>query len=158
MIITLKEYAELYNLNYGTVRSMVRYGKIPIVKRTKTNTYVDSKYIYKPRQDYFSTLGACPRLSNIIRGARQRCNNPKHRNYHRYGGRGIRVCEEWENNTGAFIEWALSHGYRDDLTLDRIDNDGDYCPENCQWITAAENSSKRKIDNRKHRRKKLRRS
>ena len=146
MIITLKEYSELYNLKYDTVRSMVRFGKIP----------VDSRFIYKPRQDYFSTFGACPRLSNIIRGARQRCNNPKHRDYHRYGGRGIRVCEEWENNTGTFIEWALSHGYRDDLTLDRIDNDGDYCPENCQWITAAENSRKRKIDNRKHREKQLR--
>ena len=157
MIVTLKEYAALRNLNYGTVRSMVRYGKIPVVKRTATNTYIDSEFDYKskPRQNYFLEIGAQPRLSNIIRGARQRCSNPKHRNYNRYGGRGIRVCEEWIKDTGAFIEWALTHGYRDNLTLDRIDNDGDYCPENCQWITAAENSSKRKLDNRKYREKLL---
>ena len=153
MIVTLKEYAELYNLNYYSVCSQARRGKIPVVKRTSYYTYVDSEFVYKARQNYFIKTGACPRLSNIIRGARQRCNNPAHRNYHRYGGRGIRVCEEWENNTGAFIEWALSHGYRDGLTLDRIDNDGNYCPENCQWITAAENSRKRKEDHRKHRKR-----
>lgn len=160
MLVTLKEYAKLYNLNYATVRSQVRYGNIPVAKRTKTNTYVDSEFVYKtsPRRYYTSKIGDYPRLSNILRGARQRCNNPEHRNYNRYGGRGIRICEEWKTNTEAFIKWALSHGYRDGLTLDRIDNDGDYCPENCQWITAAENSSKKKIDNIKHRRKELRRS
>lgn len=153
MLVTLKEYAELHHLNYGTVRSQVRNGKIPVVKRTKTNTYVDSEFDYDLRQNYFLKNGVQPRLSNIIRGARQRCNNPNHRNYHAYGGRGIKVCEEWNNHTGAFIEWALSHGYRDDLTLDRIDNDGDYCPDNCQWISAIENSKKRKTDNQKHREK-----
>lgn len=153
MIVNLKEYAQLHNINYGLVRSQVRYGKIPIIKRTKTNTYVDSEFIYKPRQNYVAELGKHPRLSNIIRGARQRCNNPNHRNYRAYGGRGIKVCEEWQNNTGSFIKWALENGYQDNLTLDRIDNDGDYCPENCQWITALENVKKRKQDNEKRRRK-----
>ena len=68
--------------------------------------------------------------------------------YDRYGGRGIKVCDEWENDFQAFYNWAMSNGYRDDLTIDRIDNDGDYEPSNCQWITQAENTSKA-IRNRK---------
>lgn len=149
MLITLKEYAQLYNINYDTVRSQVRNGRIPIAKREGKCTYVDSDFVYKERQNYYSKLGPQPRLSNIIRGARQRCNNPNHRNYKSYGGKGVKVCKEWQENTGAFIEWALANGYREDLTLDRIDNDGDYCPDNCQWITAKENASKRKQDNQK---------
>lgn len=149
MLVTLKEYAELHHINYGTVRSQVRNGRIPIAKKTLSKTFVDSEFDYKQRQNYVAKLGTQKRLSNIIRGARQRCGNPKHRNYKAYGGKGVKVCDEWMNNTGAFIEWALANGYRDDLTLDRIDNEGDYCPENCQWITAKENILKQKSDREK---------
>lgn len=151
MLVTLKEYAQLYNINYGTVRSQVRNGKIPVVKREGKYTYVDSDFAYHIRQNYYKKIGPHRRLSDIIRSARQRCYNPNHRNYKAYGGKGVKVCKEWQENTGAFIEWALANGYRDDLTLDRIDNEGDYCPENCQWITAKENASKRKLDNEKRR-------
>ena len=57
------------------------------------------------------------------------------------------MCEEWQNNFSAFYEWATAHGYEDGLSIDRIDNDGDYCPENCKWSTAKEqanNTSKTK--------------
>jgi len=70
---------------------------------------------------------------------RTRCNNSKSKKYHRYGGRGIAVCEEWSSSKN-FIEWALSSGYADGLQIDRIDNDGNYCPENCRWVTPFENS------------------
>ena len=70
---------------------------------------------------------------------KQRCNNKKNAFYYRYGGRGIRVCEEWLTFE-PFMEWALANGYREDLTIDRIDNDGNYCPDNCKWSTQREQS------------------
>jgi len=61
----------------------------------------------------------------------------------RYGGRGISVCNEWAEGPSAFINWALSNGYSEDLQLDRIDNDGDYCPENCRFVSASTNCANR---------------
>lgn len=74
-----------------------------------------------------------------------RCGNPNASNYKDYGGRGIRVCDEWANNFEAFYEWAMSNGYKDGLTLDRIDVEGNYTPSNCRWATIEEqNNNQRK--------------
>ena len=70
---------------------------------------------------------------------KQRCNNEANAFYHRYGGRGVSYTKDWEEFM-PFYEWAMANGYRDDLTLDRIDNDGDYTPENCKWSTQHEQS------------------
>lgn len=86
------------------------------------------------------------RLHRIWKAMKTRCNNPNTSYFKYYGGKGISVCEEWEKSFESFQEWALSHGYGNDLTIDRINGDGNYEPTNCRWVTmTVQNRNKKRV-------------
>lgn len=89
------------------------------------------------------------RLYGVWHAMIQRCYDKNRKDYQNYGGRGIKVCDEWKTNYGTFKKWALSIGYNPNAeymlcTLDRINVDGDYCPENCRWVSAKVQANNRR--------------
>lgn len=84
-------------------------------------------------------------LYGVWANMKQRCKDKGHHAYKNYGARGINVCDEWLNSFQAFYDWAMTNGYKKGLSIDRIDNDGDYCPENCRWATVLKQNLNQRV-------------
>lgn len=105
------------------------------IKRTKNCTHIGINGHYK-----VNYLWKNKRLAKIFRGMKDRCYNANDKNYVWYGAKGIKICNEWFNNPKLFEEWSFSNGYSDNMTIDRIEENKDYSPENCQWVELKDNA------------------
>lgn len=122
----IKEYF-LGNISQGKTNSCGCFQK----QRMREVKTIKHGYAYHP-------------LQHVWQGMKERCYNEKCKVYHSYGGRGIIMCAEWRNSIGAFCEWGMINGYAKGLELDRENNNGNYEPSNCRFITPAQNSRNRR--------------
>lgn len=144
--MTRKELASHYGTSYGKMAAILRYNDlkakpVEIIRKPK-----EPKARVLKKDHVLLHWVNCTnkgRIRYIYYNMVRRCLDSTRREYPYYGGRGIQVCDEWKNDCCVFYRWARDNGYREGVQLDRIDNDGNYCPENCRWVTPKENVNNR---------------
>ena len=103
--------------------------------KTKSCGCLDKeKHITSPNRTTHGLYGT--RIYRIWKAIKTRCNNPNSIDYKKYyGSKGVKICDEWNYNFWKFYDWSICHGYKDNLSIDRIDPYGNYEPSNCRWVT-----------------------
>lgn len=141
MLVTLKEYAKINDLTYTAVRHAVADGRLKPECKHGQSWMIDDKTQWLSSHSKHRHGLSNTRIYRIWQGMKKRCYNPRSVHYKDYGGRGITVCDEWKQSAEAFYKWAIANGYEDNLSIDRIDNDGNYEPSNCRWATSKQQAN-----------------
>ena len=145
---TIRQIADMYGMSYAKTATVLRVNDIKAKRPDRPKRPKKSKEPKQPKKDHELTAWASyqnhGKVRNVYYNMLKRCYDETNRSYVYYGGKGIKVCDEWLEDCCNFYRWAKDNGYNETLQLDRIDTNGNYEPANCRWVTAQENNYNRR--------------
>lgn len=143
--MTREELASHYGTSYGKMTNVLRYYEVTAKPKERIKKPKKPKILKKDHELlHWVNCTNKGKIRYVYYNMVRRCLDSTRREYPHYGGRGIQVCDEWKNDCCVFYKWARDNGYKEGLQLDRTDNNGNYCPENCRWVTPKENCNNRR--------------